>query len=62
MPRILIGALFQETNDFHPNDTLYEDFNILRGDELFKDRDGVVGGAVDIFSEREGLELSLIHI
>ena len=57
MPRILIGALFQETNDFHPNDTLYEDFNILRGDELFKDRDGVVGGAVDIFSEREGLDI-----
>ena len=26
MPRILIGTFFQETNDFHPNDTVYERF------------------------------------
>ena len=37
MPRILIGTYFQETNDFHPNDTVYEDFAILRGREMLNE-------------------------
>ena len=72
MPRILIGTYFQETNDFHPNDTVYEDFCILRGREMLKgpvgleDPDdqggadslgGVVGGAVDTLSARDGMEI-----
>ena len=52
MARILIGTFFQETNDFHPNDTVYEDFHISRGDGMLVDPVGVVDGAVDTLSAR----------
>ena len=57
MPRILIGTFFQETNDFHPNDTVYEDFGVLRGNEMLEHLGGVVGGAVDTLSRRGGVEI-----
>ena len=66
MPRILIGTFFQETNDFHPNDTVYEDFSILRGREMLEDSTGledldslggVVGGAVHTLSARDDVEI-----
>ncbi|MDE2848722.1 MAG: M81 family metallopeptidase [Gemmatimonadota bacterium] len=72
MPRILIGTFFQETNDFHPNDTVYEDFGILRGREMLEgpvgleDPDdqggadslgGVIGGAVHTLSGRDDVEI-----
>ena len=34
MRRILVGAYFQETNDFHPNNTAFEDFSVRSGDNL----------------------------
>ena len=57
MLRILVGTYFQETNDFHPNHTIYEDFNVLYGQTMLKDPDGVVKGAIDTLSCRSGLEI-----
>ncbi len=57
MPKVLMGTFFQETNDFHPNDTVYEDFGILRGHEMLEQPDGVVGGAVDTLSARDDVEI-----
>ena len=57
MPRILVGAYFQETNDFHPNDTVYEDFNIVSGEALLKTTGDVMAGAVQALSQRDDVEI-----
>ena len=57
MPRILIGTYFQETNDFHPNETVYGDFGISRGDEMLNDPIGVVSGAIETLSASPGVEV-----
>ena len=57
MPRILVGAYFQETNDFHPNDTVYEDFNIVSGEALLKTTEDVMAGAVQALSLRDDVEI-----
>ncbi|MEE2709177.1 MAG: M81 family metallopeptidase [Gemmatimonadota bacterium] len=57
MLRILVGAYFQETNDFHPNNTEFEDFSIRAGDDLIDETEGVMGGALNIFSQRSDVEV-----
>lgn len=57
MPRILVGSYFQETNDFHPNDTVYEDFSVRSGADLINDTGGVMGGALNVFSQRSDVEV-----
>ena len=69
MGNILIGSFFQETNDFHPNPTVYEDFTVKRGDEVLDGRhrrtrgdgDGPprdsIAGAVRVLRSRPELEL-----
>ena len=52
MPRILVGTYFQETNDFHPNDTIYEDFGVVFGEEMLKNPGEVQAGAVNALSRR----------
>lgn len=57
MPRILVGTYFQETNDFHPNDTIYEDFGVVIGEEMLKNPGEVLAGAVNALSRRDDIEI-----
>ena len=47
MPRILIVECMQEISSFNPIPSGYENFHILRGDELFEQRgrNQAIGGA-----------------
>ena len=57
MHKILVGGVFQETNDFHPNDTVYEDFKIQIGQEMIGDPGAVVAGAMGVFNGRADVEV-----
>lgn len=57
MYKILVGGFFQETNDFHPNVTVYEDFRIQIGPEMVRDSGGVVAGAMGVFEQRADVEV-----
>ena len=57
MPKIIVAHYFQETNSFHPNPTMYEDFGVTRGEDLISDGRGVVNGAVDQFAKRSDVEI-----
>ena len=57
MAKILIGSFFQETNDFHPNSTVYDDFKIKRGAELFEERRATVRSAASVLQGRPELQL-----
>jgi microcystin degradation protein MlrC len=57
MPKILVASMFQETNDFHPNSTVYEDFRVLRGAALIDDPRESIAGAAAVFGARPDVEL-----
>ena len=57
MPKIIVANYFQETNSFHPNPTMYEDFNVHFGQALFNAGREDINGALNIFSQRSDLEV-----
>ncbi len=57
MRRILIGSFFQETNDFHPNGTVYEDFSVKSGAEMIEHPGEVLSGALDVFRRHSDIEV-----
>ena len=60
MHKILIAECKQEISSFNPVETRYEDFTILRSDELFAYHRGIeseIGGALEIFEARDDVEL-----
>lgn len=60
MHKILIAECKQEISSFNPVETRYEDFTILRSDELFAYHRGIeseIGGALEIFETRDDVEL-----
>src|SRR5262245_56959770 len=60
MPRILIAECKQEVSSFNPIPSRYDDFVVLRGEEIFERHRGgrgEVGGALSIFSARGDVEV-----
>lgn len=58
--RILIAEMKQETATFNPAKTLYDDFHVLRGDDLLDALRGTkteIGGALDFFAEAADVEV-----
>jgi len=57
--RILIAEMKQETASFNPTETQYDDFHVLRGDDLLDALRGTrteIGGALDLFAEAADVE------
>ena len=54
MPRILIVECMQEISSFNPLPSEYENFHILRGDEIYEQRgrNQAIGGALSVFDAR----------
>lgn len=57
MPRIIVGGFFQETNDFHPNDTEYNQFNVVVGKDIINPDNGVMGGAVHALLQCDDMDI-----
>ena len=60
MYKILIAECKQEISTFNPVDTHYEDFTVIRGDELFAANRGIeseIGGALEVCDKRDDVEL-----
>lgn len=57
MKKIIVANCFQETNSFHPNPTIYDDFNVFFGGDLFEAGRQDIEGALNVFSQRADLEL-----
>ena len=60
MYRILVADCKQEISTFNPVLTHYEDFTILRGEELFAHHNGIeseLNGAFEVFSARADVEV-----
>ena len=57
MPRILIAGFLQETGSFNPRPTFCDDFTVLRGQTMLEASGGYIGGARDVFRERDDIEL-----
>jgi microcystin degradation protein MlrC len=60
MPRIMIAACKQEISSFNPVLSRYEDFTILRGNDLLAYHRGIeseIRGAIDVFARRPDVEL-----
>lgn len=60
MPRILLAECKQEVSSFNPVPSRYEDFRLVRGDELLNYHRGVreeMGGALSVFDGAPGVEL-----
>jgi microcystin degradation protein MlrC len=59
MTRILIVECMQEISSFNPLPSGYENFDILRGDEIYQQRgrNQAIGGALSVFEARRDLEV-----
>jgi len=59
MTRILIVECMQEISSFNPMLSGYENFHILRGDEIYQQRgrNQAIGGALSVFEARRDLEV-----
>ena len=60
MFRILVADCRQEVSSFNPKPTTYDDYNIVRGEELFAADLGIessINGARKVFGERSDVEL-----
>ncbi|MDA0748230.1 MAG: M81 family metallopeptidase, partial [bacterium] len=60
MPRILIAKFQQETAAFNPAQTRYNDFQILRGEEISNTLRGTkteTAGVLDVLDEHGGIEI-----
>ncbi len=60
MFRILVGDCRQEVSSFNPKETRYDDYNIVRGEELFAanlDVESSINGARKVFGGRSDVEL-----
>ena len=59
MTRILIVECMQEISSFNPLPSGYENFHILRGDEIYQQRgrNQAIGGALSVFEARRDLEV-----
>jgi microcystin degradation protein MlrC len=55
MPRILIVECMQEISSFNPLPSGYENFHVLRGDEIYEQRgrNQAIGGALSVFDARK---------
>ena len=59
MTRILIVECMQEISSFNPLPSGYDNFHILRGDEIYQQRGGnqAVAGALSVFEARHDIEI-----
>src|SRR6476659_7835050 len=59
MTRILIVECMQEISSFNPLPSGYENFHILRGEEIYEQRGGnqAVAGALSVFEARSDVEI-----
>src|SRR5262245_34022335 len=59
MPKILIVECMQEISSFNPFPSGYENFHILRGDEIYEQRghNQAIGGALAVFNRRPDVEI-----
>jgi microcystin degradation protein MlrC len=59
MTRILIVECMQEISSFNPLPSGYENFDILRGDEIYQQRgrNQAIGGALSVFEARRDVEV-----
>ena len=60
MKRVLVATFMQETGSFNPMLSRYEDFNILRGDEIlnaFRGTGASTGGTLEVLAERDDIEI-----
>jgi len=59
MTRILIVECMQEISSFNPLPSGYENFHILRGEEIYEQRGGnqAVAGALSVFQARSDIEI-----
>ncbi len=60
MFRILVADCRQEVSSFNPNETTYDDYNIVRGEELFAlnlEVESSINGARKVFAGRSDVEL-----
>ncbi|MCZ6633277.1 MAG: M81 family metallopeptidase [bacterium] len=60
MKRVLIATFMQETGSFNPKPMIYDDFNILRGQEIldaFRQSGGSTRGTVEVLDKRDDIEI-----
>ena len=57
MYKILLAKCFQETNCFHPNPTVYEQFDVRKGRDLLHAGRQDIDGALEVFSQRSDVEV-----
>ena len=60
MKRVLIAGFQQETGSFNPKPTVYDDFDVLSGQEMldaFRQSRGYIGGAAGVFDARDDVEI-----
>src|SRR6185436_20827790 len=59
MTRILVVECMQEISSFNPLPSGYDNFHILRGEEIYQQRGGnqAVAGALSVFEARSDVEI-----
>lgn len=60
MPRIIVAECKQEVSSFNPMPSLYEDFRVVRGQDLLVHHRGCreeVGGALSVFDAEPGVQI-----
>lgn len=60
MKRIIIAGFRQETGSFNPKPSVYDDFDVLTGQDLLdasRESRGYVGGALTVFDARDDVEV-----